>query len=353
MSGGPLAAGWKMAGGSGEADRRSAERGRGRGRGDSRPARGAFRAIVAALLLGVAALPVGARAEAVALTFDDLPTLSLSPSLAYDQMTTRDLLSGLKAHRFAAIGFVNEGKLEGAERPERTALLRAWLGAGMDLGNHSYSHPSLNATPVNAYIADVARGEPVTRGLLAAHGRALRWYRYPYLETGLTLADKRKFEAWLRAHGYKVAPVTMENADWMFAYPYDEAVLHGDEAEVLRIRQAYLDYTARIVPWYREAALELLGRRPAFVFLLHASRLNADSLDGLAEILRANRLRPTRLAAAMKDPAYAIADNYAGPDGDEWLSRWSLTLDKPLPWSSFPQPPADIAAAEERLDTSP
>ncbi len=297
--------------------------------------------------------PQAARAEAVALTFDDLPTLSLTPSLAYDQVTSQDLLSGLRAHRFPAIGFVNEGKLEGGEKTQRTALLKAWLDAGMDLGNHSYSHPSLNSTPVEAYIADVARGEPVTRSLLAARGRTLRWYRYPYLETGLTLETRRRFEGWLHAHGYRVAPVTMENADWMFAYPYDEAVLHGDEAGALRIRQAYLDYTARVVPWYREAALELLGRRPAFVFLLHASRLNADSVNGLAEILKANRLRPSTLGVAMHDRAYAIADNYAGPDGDEWLSRWSLTLNKPLPWSSFPQPPADIAAAEERLDTSP
>jgi peptidoglycan-N-acetylglucosamine deacetylase len=340
-----------MVGGLGEAGFRSSGRGRSVRRGGER--RRSLRAVLTALALGSAALPSAGRAEAVALTFDDLPTLSLTPSVTYDQTTSQDLLSGLKAHRFPAIGFVNEGKLEGDGRAARTALLKAWVDAGQDLGNHSYSHLSLNDTPVDAYIADVARGEPVTRSLLAAHGRSLRWYRYPYLETGLTLPARRRFEGWLRAHGYRVAPVTMENSDWMFAYPYDEAVLHGDQAEVLRIRQAYLDYTARVVPWYRMAALELLGRRPSFVFLLHASRLNADSLNGLAEILKANQLRPTTLGTAMQDKAYAIADNYAGPDGDEWLSRWSLTLKRPLPWGSFPEPPADIAAAEQRLDTSP
>jgi hypothetical protein len=59
------------------------------------------------------------------------------------------------------------------------------------------------------------------------------------------------------------------------------------------------------------------------------------------------------LGQAMVDPAYKIVDNYAGPDGDEWLTRWSLTLHKDLPWSTFPQPPADIVAEDARLDTSP
>ena len=55
----------------------------------------------------------------------------------------------------------------------------------------------------------------------------------------------------------------------------------------------------------------------------------------------------------MSDPAYQITDSYVGPNGAGWLTRWSLTLNKPLPWSSFPQPPAYIAAADKRLDAEP
>jgi peptidoglycan-N-acetylglucosamine deacetylase len=305
--------------------------------------------IVLFLFLGTS----GALAEGVALTFDDLPTLSLSDTLAYKRATTSELLKGLVAHHLPATGFVNEDKLEGPDRTARIALLAQWLDAGMDLGNHGYSHLSLNKTPVDAYIADVAKGEAVTRALLAARGRAPRWFRHPYLETGLTPEVRRTFEAWLAAHGYRVAPVTMENADWMFALPYDDAVLRGDAAGAARIERSYLDYTARVVPWYRKAALALLGRRPAFVFLLHASRLNADCIGALAVVLRSNGLHAVRLDAAMRDPAYSIPDTYAGPNGDEWLSRWSLTLHKDLPWGSFPEPPPDIAAENARLDTAP
>jgi peptidoglycan/xylan/chitin deacetylase (PgdA/CDA1 family) len=131
-----------------------------------------------------------AVAENVALTFDDLPALSLTDATPYWTATTQALLAGLKRHHFPAIGFVNEGKLE-QDRAARVDLLRRWLDAGMDLGNHSYSHESLTKTPVDAYIADVARGETVTRWLLAPRGRTLRWFCHPYLETDKTLEDRR------------------------------------------------------------------------------------------------------------------------------------------------------------------
>lgn len=306
--------------------------------------------ILAAVLVGMAR---PAAAENVALTFDDLPTLSLSHSLSYAQATTNGLLNALRRHRWPAIGFVNEIKLEGPDKPQRVALLEAWLAAGMDLGNHGYSHVSLNKTPVELYIADVARGETVTRRLLEARGRSLRWYRHPYLETGPTPEIRKTFEAWLAARGYRVAPVTMENADWMFALVYDDAVMRGDEAKAKRVKQTYLDYTAAVVPWYRKTALGLLGRRPAFVFLLHATRLNADSLDDLARILKRNHLRAVSLDQAMRDPAYAIRDDYAGPDGEEWVTRWSDSLKRTLPWESFPAPPEDMASEDQRLDRNP
>jgi hypothetical protein len=108
-----------------------------------------------------------------------------------------------------------------------------------------------------------------------------------------------------------------------------------------------------MVAWSRKAALQLLGRRPALVFLLHDTRLNADSLDDLAAILKRNDLQVVSLERAMADPAYQIGDDFADADGDEWLSRWSTTLHRDLPWSDFTDPPADIAAAEARLDKDP
>jgi peptidoglycan/xylan/chitin deacetylase (PgdA/CDA1 family) len=300
-----------------------------------------------AALLATAATP--ALAGEVALTFDDLPTMALSPTTDYAAATTKDLLADLKRHRFPAIGFVNEVKLEARDKPERIALLKAWLDAGMELGNHTYDHPHFT-TDAAAEIAEAAKGEVVTRELLAKRHRTPHWFRHPFLETGATDEARKTFEAWLTAHGYRVAPVSMENSDWMFALPYDEAVTKGDAAEAARIQKAYLDFTALIVPWYIGAAKDVLGREPKFVFLLHATRLNAESIDGLAAILKANDLKAVTLKRAMTDPAYAMAEDAVGANGNQWVSRWSITLNKPMPWASLPKPPADIAAIDNRLE---
>jgi len=297
------------------------------------------------LLLGLSlAAAAPARAADVALTFDDAPHFGKYLGMQDAREVTARLLAGLRRNHLPAIGFVNEIQLTGADREGRIGLLSMWLDAGMDLGNHSYSHLSLTNTPVDAYIADVARGEAVTSTLLAKRGRKERWYRHPYLETGATREIRERFEGWLAAHGYRVAPVSMENSDWQFADPYDDAIARGDTVAATHIRDAYLAYTAKIVPWYQQAAKGLLGRQPSFVFLLHASRLNADTTDRLAAILRQDDLHAVTIDRAMRDPAYKIPDTYYGPDGKQWLTRWSLALRKPLPWSTLPQVPADIAA---------
>lgn len=305
--------------------------------------------LVAVLLIGSA---TSLSAEPVALTFDDLPVFGQVASTADAAAITEKLLAGLVRHHMPATGFVNEIKLEGFDKARRIGLLTRWLDAGMDLGNHSYSHLSLSTTPIEAYVADVARGETVTRALLAAHGRAPRWYRHPYLETGRTAEIRTRFETWLGDHGYRVAPVSMENDDFLFALPYDDDVVRGDRKAARAVQLSYLNYTTRMVAWYKQAALGLLGRRPAFIFLLHASRLNADSIGALDRILRRQHLRPASLDRAIADPAYAIPDTYYGLDGDSWLTRWALTLHKDLPWGSLPHPPDDIVNASARLDAA-
>ena len=308
-----------------------------------------MRALALSLTLFLASAATPALAGEVALTFDDLPTMALSPTTDYALVTTKDLLAGLKRHRFPAIGFVNEVKLEANDKPERIALLKAWLDAGMDLGNHTYDHPHFT-TDAAAEIDEAAKGEVVTRALLAQRHRSPHWFRHPFLETGATDAARKAFEDWLSAHGYKVAPVSMENTDWMFAMPYDQAVLKGDTAEAARVQKAYLDFTAQVVPWYIGAAKDVLGREPKFVFLLHATRLNAESLDGLAAILKANDLKAVTLERAMTDPAYAMAEDAVGANGNQWVTRWSITLHKDMPWKTLPTPPADIAAIDDKLE---
>ena len=308
--------------------------------------------LIAALAALLLAANAPARSGTVALTFDDLPVFGSFTSAADGGLVTDQLLGALTRHHWRVTGFVNEVQLEGSDKPQRIALLERWLDAGMDLGNHTYSHLSLNTTPVEAYVADIARDEAETSRLLAARGRHERWFRYPYLETGQTRASHDRVARWLAKHDYRIAPVTMENSDWQFSAPYDDAVAHGDAAAASRIRQQYLTFTRAIVFWYANAGTTLFGREPAFVFLLHASRLNAASIDALAAILRDARLRVVPLGVAMRDPAYRTTDGYIGPDGNEWLERWAQTLHRGLRFETIPRVPANIVALDDRLEAA-
>ena len=201
-----------------------------------------------------------------------------------------------------------------------------------------------------AYLADIARGEEITRPLMQRRHRQLQWFRAPNLETGHPAPVRAQISDWLGAHGYKVAPVTLNASDWQFAEPYDDAVAHHDTARAAAIRASYLAYTRQMIGWYQQSSQALFGRDIAHVMLLHATRLNADCIDDLAAMLRAARLRPVSLARALRDPAYRTPDLAPQEDGTDWIDRWAITLKKPLPWDTYREVPSEITAEYDRLD---
>lgn len=303
-------------------------------------------------LFALAVFPLNATAAAgkVALTFDDLPGLSLVADQPYVTYLNDSLLRGLRRHHLPAIGFVNEGKVDEINRPQQIANLEKWLDAGMNLGNHTYSHESPNTLGARGYIQDIIRGEPVVRSVLKKRGKPPAWFRHPYLETGFPAPVKREIDDWLAAHGYRIAPVTIDANDWEFAEPYDDAISHHDEARRLRIKAQYLQYTDRTIGWYQSASSAVFGRNIAFVMLLHATRLNADCIDDLADILKRRRLKGVTLEEAMRDPAYGLHDPYVGKDGIDWVERWSDALHKSLPWGTWEDPPAQIVREYDALN---
>lgn len=295
------------------------------------------------LTLCLAALPANeVSVIEVAVTFDDLP--ASQPGIPIDrlQTMTERLLAGLGRHGITAVGLVNEEKLyrRRGEIDARMELLRQWLDAGHELGNHTYSHPSLYDTPPETFKEDVIRGETVTSRLLAERDRELRWFRHPFLRTGGTLAVRRDFESWLVARGYTVAPVTLENWDWMFASIYSQARARDDRTTMAAVTDAYLEFSERHFAFLERAALEVLGRQIKHVLLLHASELNADCLDRLVAMMEGRGYRFISLADALEDEAYGLPDDYVGRAGVHWLWRWDR--DRKVEWRQEPVPPDRI-----------
>ena len=281
------------------------------------------------VLLAAPALAAEPSGKQMAVTIDDLPVNSIRKDLATHREITGRLLEAISRAGLPAIGFVNENKLltNGKLDPERIALLERWLAADIELGNHSYSHPDLHRVELEEFKADVLRGETVLRELLQAQDSKLRYFRHPYLHTGRDLETKRALEEFLEERGYRVAPVTVDNSEWIFARAYDLTHDRGDRERMQKIARAYLDYMDAKVAFFEAQAEQLFGRPIRHVLLLHANRLNADHLGALVERLRSAGYAFISLDAALEDPAYRSEDRYTGRGGISWLHRWALTRD--------------------------
>ena len=286
-----------------------------------------MRRALAALSLLIA-LDATSAERRVVVTIDDIPGVQLAGGCdtAYLTRLNTKLVDALRRNRVPALGLVVESRGCGAMAP----LLKIWLEAGLELGNHTASHRDFNARPIEEFQADTLAGEKTLRAL----GRPPRWFRYPFLRSGKQLPKKRAFEKWLDEHGYRIAPVTIDNDEYLYARDYAQALARGDEREAARIADEYLRYMTEIFAFYEKLSVSTLGYELPQILLLHDNQLNADHFDRLAAMMRKRGYRFITMDEAMKDPAYARRDAYVGARGLSWLHRWALDAGKPAP----PQP---------------
>jgi len=263
----------------------------------------------------------------IAVTFDDLPAVSTQRDIGTWKEITTKLLKTILSNRIPAIGFVNENKLisEGQRDEARVGLLRMWINAGLELGNHTYSHRSLNTAPLDEFESDAIRGEQTVQALLAENGKKLRYFRHPFLHTGRSLETKKAFESFLGGRGYRIAPVTIDNSDWIFARAYDNAHDAKDDRAMKQVADAYVPYMERKIDYWERQSVALFGREIKQILLVHANSINADHFDDMARMLRNRGYRFITLDEALKDNAFTSADTFTGAAGISWIHRWAIT----------------------------
>jgi len=259
-----------------------------------------------------------AASHEVAITFDDLPRGGDDGERGYAairDMTAR-LLAPFHEQHIPVAGFVNAGR-SGLTPAELRKVLDQWLDAGADLGNHTYSHPSLNTTSIADYEADIVKGEPAVREALEARGRKLEFFRYPFLMTGPTAEKKSAIAEFLASRGYRNAVVTFDDADYLFA----RALNHPDVAE--RARREYVPYLESVIAFFETRSVEVAGREFPQILLLHASDLNARMIPEVLAMFRRRGYAFVSLDYALRDEAYRMRENFVGTGGFSWIHRWA------------------------------
>ncbi|HEV2115184.1 MAG TPA: polysaccharide deacetylase family protein [Terriglobales bacterium] len=288
-------------------------------------------ALLAVAMVAVSAWAAGPPERQVAITVDDLPAAAAErmSGAQIDEMTAK-LVGTLHDQKVPAVGFVNAGKLfKWGEVDERIKALQIWLDNGFELGNHTYSHASLNRVGLKDWEDEVIEGEPVLKQLLAEHHMKLRYLRHPYLDTGKDLQTRRAAEAFLSARGYSVAPVTLDAWDWMYAPVYADAKKRGDAALEQKLVSSYLSYSNDVFAYSEQLSTKITGYEVKQILLLHGNELEADHIGELLDVLRKRGYRFITLQEALSDPAYGMPDTYVGEEGTGWLDHWAITQGKP------------------------
>jgi peptidoglycan/xylan/chitin deacetylase (PgdA/CDA1 family) len=292
----------------------------------------------------------------ICITIDDLPAADAA-HMTGTEITglTAKLLGTLREQKIPAVGFVNERKLyKFGEVDERIKALSMWLDYGFELGNHTFSHASLNRVGLKDWEEDVIRGETVMRLLQAQHNMKMRYLRHPYLDTGRDLQTRREAEAFLVARGYRIAPVTMDAWDWMFGGVYEDARRRGDTVLQAQLTAAYLAHTTAVFDYFEKFSRDMLGYEPKQILLLHGNWLEADHIGELLDLLRKRGYQFITLQDALSDSVYSMPDEFVGEEGGSWLEHWAITKGQiPRNEPVFPQWVIDRSKAMPKQPTQP
>ncbi|MBC7797424.1 MAG: polysaccharide deacetylase family protein [Pyrinomonadaceae bacterium] len=283
----------------------------------------------------------------VAVTIDDLPVVSTRRDLKNRQEITNKLLAHIRKAKVPAIGFVNENKLYANNRRDEAQvdLLRSWLNANLELGNHTFSHLSLHDNSLEKYEADILQGEIITKELLRAKNLKMRYFRHPYLWTGLDLETKAKLGVFLTEHDYTIAPVTIDNSDWIFSGAYDKAFDRNDKKLMREIGAAYVPYLEAKMDYWERQSIKLFNREIKQTLLLHANFINSDYFDDIAAALKKRGYQFVTLDEALKDEAYKTPDTFVKRNGISWLHRWALAKGRETVLPGEPKTPDFVLKA--------
>jgi peptidoglycan/xylan/chitin deacetylase (PgdA/CDA1 family) len=272
-------------------------------------------------------------AQKLAITMDDLPLNGTLPSGVTRVETTKNVVAILKKRHVPPVyGFVNAKRLEGT--PDGAQALKLWAAAE-PVGNHTYSHMDLEKNTADAFERDIEQNEPVLELLQPAGD--WHWLRYPYLHEGDTVEKRREVRTYLKAHGYRIAQVTLDWEDYLWNTAYARCAAKGDQKSIAWLRTSYLTTASEFLDLGREQAKLIYGHDINYVLLMHLGAFSSTILPDALDLLKKKGFKLVTLEEAESDPAYEgdpdVGLNDAGTLLDQWMqvkqSKYPAHVDKP------------------------
>jgi peptidoglycan/xylan/chitin deacetylase (PgdA/CDA1 family) len=215
------------------------------------------------------------------------------------QQRNQSILDTLKKHNTKAAMFVIGRNIESDEGKQ---LLSAWNDAGHLIGNHTYSHRSLNSADMTAaeYQSDISKAEV----LLKEFPRFKKYFRFPMLKEGDTAAKRDGVRAFLTNNGYRTGHVTIDTADWAIDPRLIDRLKQNPGADLKPYRDFYLEHVWDRAQYYDSLARKVLGRTVKHTILSHFNLLNGLFLDDLITMLKSKGWELIDAETAFKDSVF-------------------------------------------------
>lgn len=216
-------------------------------------------------------------AQEIAITFDDSPTAD-SPLMTGEERS-QHILQHLHSRRIPQVAFF---VLTKNITPGNEGRLRRYTQSGHLLANHSHSHYRIHEEGTREYIRDVGKADSI----LSLHSGYVKWFRYPYLDEGRSVATRDSVRQALKALHLSNGYVTIDNYDWYLNHLFVQAESQKMEIKEDRLRKVYLEHIYNSIVFYDDIARRYLGRSPRHVLLLHENDLAARFLGDLIDLIR-------------------------------------------------------------------
>jgi peptidoglycan/xylan/chitin deacetylase (PgdA/CDA1 family) len=272
----------------------------------------------------------------VALTFDDLPAAGNLPRGQSQATVLRTIAAELKAHGLQGVyGFAIAEPMQ--DYPEAQQALRIWVASGMNIGNHTWSHPSLTDSTAKAFEREIARDEPTLIGY--ARGRDWHWFRYPYLIEGDTPEKRQDVRQYLKRRGYRIAQVTLDFEDDAWNDAYVRCIAKRKPEAIEWLKRSYLANAEEYIRLGRREEILVFGREIPNVMLMHGTAFTALMLPEVLDLLRKQGFAFAQLAEVEKDPAYSVDPGFVDKFGGTLPGQ--IMNQRKLPYPLFEKTPMD------------
>jgi hypothetical protein len=189
---------------------------------------------------------------------------------------------------------------------------------------------NLSENPPAAFAREIEQNEPALE-LLAAKDGNWHWLRYPYLHEGDTVEKRRVVRAYLLAHQYRVAQVTLDWEDYLWNSAYARCAAKNDATSIAWLRSSYLDIATQYLDLGREMAKLVYGHDINHVLLLHLGAFSSTILPDVFDLMEKKGFKFVTLEEAESDPVYEGDPDAGLKHGGTLLEEWMDARKIPYP----------------------